>query len=302
MTLPVSGEISLAHINTEFGLSATLTRSLNDATTRALFGKASGEISLLDGRGKSNAYPGQILTFDGQSLSSPRVTLSGSTGFSAAVAGSTAIVGGRISELHIICWGAGGAGSTWPSSAAGGNGGAGYRASWLRSSGGAVAAFLDSIATLTGAAGNGGTSYGSGIADNRQAGGAGGTSYVNINGTRIVTAKGGNGSRNIYNNGDANYVYPTVTSYVGDNGGAGAPESSSGGSAATYGGGGGASSPSASFGASTYGGRGGSRANGGAPGYAPGGGGGGYDTGSGGNYPRGGIGRVTIYINTPAPF
>lgn len=277
---------------------------MNDAAVRTLAGVGGSGTSwsMSSLYGKSNDYPAQVLTYDGQSLSSPRVTLSGSTGFTATVAGSTSITGSRISQLHIVCWGAGGAGATWPSSAAGGYGGAGYRISWLRSSGGSVATFLNSITGIAGAAGNGGTAFLSGsFADNRQAGGAGGTSYVNVNGTRVVTAKGGNGARQIYNNPDGNYLYPTYSSAVGDNGGTGAAEGGAGG-AATYGGGGGASNGSTTYGTSTYGGRGGSRNNGGAPGFAPAGGGGGYDTGAASNLPRGGIGRVVIYINTGAPF
>jgi hypothetical protein len=190
------------------------------------------------------------------------VTLEGGNAYNIAIDGSTAIQGARIQQLHIVCWGGGGAGATWPSGAAGGYGGAGYRISLIRSTSSAVAALLDSIASLTAQAGNAGTPWWSGrFGDNRQAGGAGGTSFVNFNGTRLITAKGGNGSRQIYNNGDGNYIYPTNSSAVGDNGGAGAGEGGSG-SAATYGGGGGASNNSGGFGASTYGGRGGARVNG----------------------------------------
>lgn len=304
MALPSSGPISLYDVNVELGVSGTATRSLNDATTRTLFGIASGAIDLNTGRGKSNAYPAQVLTYNGTDRAgSTAVTVETSTGFTVSVAGSTTIVGTRLDQLHVICWGGGGAGSTWPSSAAGGYGGAGYRISLLRSSGGAVASLLNSITSLAGAAGNAGTPWWTNgyFSDNRQAGGAGGTSYLNFNGTRLITAKGGNGSRQIYNNGDSNYIYPTYSSYVGDNGGTGAGEGGAGG-AATYGGGGGASNSVSTYGTSTYGGRGGARVNGGAAGTAPAGGGGGYDTGSGGRIPRGAIGRVVVYINTAPPF
>jgi len=56
MALPSSGPISFSDINVELGVSATATRSLNDATTRALFGVASGQISMSDGYGKSNEF------------------------------------------------------------------------------------------------------------------------------------------------------------------------------------------------------------------------------------------------------
>lgn len=56
MALPSSGAISLGQVNTELGVSATATRSLNDSTTRTLFGVASGAISLSQGYGKANQF------------------------------------------------------------------------------------------------------------------------------------------------------------------------------------------------------------------------------------------------------
>ena len=56
MALPSSGSISLGQVNTELGVSATATRSLNDATTRTLFGVGSGSISLSQGYGKANQF------------------------------------------------------------------------------------------------------------------------------------------------------------------------------------------------------------------------------------------------------
>ena len=66
MTMVSSGPISLGgnattgglnqSVNIELGASATATRSLNDATTRTLFGVASGQISLSQGYGKSNQF------------------------------------------------------------------------------------------------------------------------------------------------------------------------------------------------------------------------------------------------------
>lgn len=53
MTLP-AGQISLGEVNTELGLSATATISLNDAAVRSLAGVPSGAISMSNLQGKSN--------------------------------------------------------------------------------------------------------------------------------------------------------------------------------------------------------------------------------------------------------
>jgi hypothetical protein len=56
MALPSSGAISLSQVSVELGASGTSTRSLNDTTTRNLFGVASGTISMSQGYGKSNQF------------------------------------------------------------------------------------------------------------------------------------------------------------------------------------------------------------------------------------------------------
>jgi len=56
MALPTTGTISLSQVNVELGLSATAQISLNDAAVRTLFDKASGTISMQDGRGKANEF------------------------------------------------------------------------------------------------------------------------------------------------------------------------------------------------------------------------------------------------------
>ena len=54
MTLPSTGTITMADINTELGYSSTATITLNDAAVRGLAGIPSGAISLNDFHGKSN--------------------------------------------------------------------------------------------------------------------------------------------------------------------------------------------------------------------------------------------------------
>lgn len=55
MALPASGPISMSQVNAELGISPITTQiSLNDAAVRTLFQKASGQIAMSDGYGKSN--------------------------------------------------------------------------------------------------------------------------------------------------------------------------------------------------------------------------------------------------------
>lgn len=57
MTLPASGAISLNAINVELQKTAIAQISLNDSNVRSLLAKPSGQISLSDAYGKSNAPP-----------------------------------------------------------------------------------------------------------------------------------------------------------------------------------------------------------------------------------------------------
>jgi len=56
MALPASGAISFSDINVEMGVSATNTRTLDESTTRTLFGVASGQISMSQGYGKAKTF------------------------------------------------------------------------------------------------------------------------------------------------------------------------------------------------------------------------------------------------------
>ncbi len=55
MTIPSTGQVHMEHISVELGYGANTTRTLNETEVRDLLGKASGEISLNDARGKSKA-------------------------------------------------------------------------------------------------------------------------------------------------------------------------------------------------------------------------------------------------------
>lgn len=57
MTLPASGVITMGDVNTELGLSPTVSIGLNDTIVRNLFVKPTGAISLDDGHGKSSLLP-----------------------------------------------------------------------------------------------------------------------------------------------------------------------------------------------------------------------------------------------------
>ena len=61
MALPASGAINLGDVNVELGVARATSRALGAATTRTLYGVASGAIRLAaDGYGKSSAFSGTI--------------------------------------------------------------------------------------------------------------------------------------------------------------------------------------------------------------------------------------------------
>jgi len=66
MALPSSpASISLSQVNTELGLSASATITMNNAAVRALFGISSGAISMSNGYGKSNGLAADYLVIGG---------------------------------------------------------------------------------------------------------------------------------------------------------------------------------------------------------------------------------------------
>lgn len=74
MTLPVSGVLSISAINVELGKSSNAQISLNDADVRSLLVKASGQISLADGFGKSKVSNTYIIAGSGSDQSYTDVT------------------------------------------------------------------------------------------------------------------------------------------------------------------------------------------------------------------------------------
>jgi hypothetical protein len=85
MTLPASGPISLYDVNIELGVSGTATRSLNDSTTRTLFGVGSGTISLSNGYGKANEWFGTITGHQQQMTLSSWASANGWNGSAKAI-------------------------------------------------------------------------------------------------------------------------------------------------------------------------------------------------------------------------
>lgn len=76
MTLPVSGTITLAQVNTELGNASTANISMNQASVRSLFAVPTGAIAMTNGYGKSAAPT--YATWDTVSMSG-NLTSSGNT-------------------------------------------------------------------------------------------------------------------------------------------------------------------------------------------------------------------------------
>lgn len=206
MALPASGAISLNQVNVELGAGSTSTRSLNDSTTRTLFGVASGQISLSQGYGKANQFSFNISS--NQTNANLR-TLAVNAGWNQ----TTKVVATVNSGIYISSNGTGTPALTVDGSFPGG-------------------IELINSGTIVGRGGNGGIGKNSGQPGGNGSGGGPALSVsspVSINnaGTIAGGGGGGGGGRLGYSNTNDKYVY-----YFGGGGGGGRSSltNSSGGS------------------------------------------------------------------------
>ena len=233
MALPSSGAISLSQVNTELGVSATATRSLNDATTRTLFGVASGAISMSNGYGKANAFAFTIASsqanadlrtlainagWNGTSkltatINSGVYIYSNSTGSPALTISGSFPNGLTLNNAGVIIGrgGAGGAGAgafNTPACTAGGTGGTGLSVSSavtinntgiISGGGGGGGGGADPQGkSAQGAGGGGGGGIGNGAGG---AGGPGGGQYNGNPGTAGTLTAAGTGGTGAYGQG-----------------------------------------------------------------------------------------------------
>jgi len=175
MTLPASGPISMANVNTELQRSSTTTVSLNDTIVRTLFGVPSGQISMSNGYGKAYTIPGNsgILT-SGSSFTLP--TTSGLT-ISVLIIGGGGGGGGGSSRTFAAGFTTGGGG--------GGSGGNVYESNISVTPG-------QSVTFNIGGGGAGGAPR-DGVFTSGGSGFSGGSSSVTVNGSVVAVATPGYG-------------------------------------------------------------------------------------------------------------
>lgn len=284
MALPASGAISLSQVNVEMGVSATATRSLNDATTRTLFGVASGQISMSQGYGKANQF---AFTISSNQTNADLRTLAINAGWNQSTKVVATISGG----VYISSNGTGTPALTVDGSFPGGvelvNNGF--------------------IVGMGGAGGKGGGVSGNSIVDGA-AGSGGGlalsvSSAVSITNNGTVAGGGGGGGGG---KGGQDYV-PSKTgdaSYnIGGGGGGGgrssAAANSGGGAGGTASGALSGNSAGSTGGAGTSGGAGGGGATGAIAGAYGGAGGAGGDWGAGGATGSSSSNALNRYISGP---
>jgi hypothetical protein len=186
MALPSSGSISLGQVNTELGASATATRSLGEATTRTLFGVASGAISMSDGYGKANQFAFTISSNTNDANLATLATAAGWNGSSKVVAtiGSGIYISGTSTGTPALTVSGsfpGGVelinnGTIVGRGGNGGNGGLGTRYGGSGGAGGGPALSVSTAITITNNSviAGGGGGGGGGASDYRFGGGGGG--------------------------------------------------------------------------------------------------------------------------------
>jgi len=226
MPLPSAGQISFADINLEMQVDVNFNRSLNDTTTRTLFGVPSGQISMSDGYGKSNEFFTTISSnqtnldlysyatavgYTGGKITvtiAPGVYISATSTANAGLTVSSAFGAGNLTIINngfII--GKGGQGGTPNSN--GGNGNAG----------GPALSILTAISITNNSYIAGGGGGGAGASNGAQANGGGGAGSGSGGPSPSVSIPGGSGGITLPGTGGSAVSGSGV--FAGNNGGSG---------------------------------------------------------------------------------
>jgi hypothetical protein len=313
MALPATGAISLNNVNVELGLSGTTLISMNQASVRTLFGKASGAIRMNDGYGKSNRVS-LSYTYSASAVS-PSLNVTTISGYNAGKSDITITINGGV---YLYATSTGTPGLTLSGGTAGdtltlvnngyimGMGGKGaqglgsppFRRVGLDGGTALQLGFNTTINNTNGSAYIGGGG-GSGAAGNAAGGGGaagggqGGGAYQRDNGG----AGGGPGSSGA--TGETRIDSCEGTNYYGGGGGGGRIFPGSGGSGATQAGGGAGGGGGGNNGSGGGGGDGGAaNAAGGVSAAGSSGGGGGWGaTGGASSSYAGGSGGKAVNLN-----